>query len=317
MKRIMMPLLFTLTACGGAGTVTFTSWGEEYIEEGLPLDDTSTPGPDGFTDGWTVKYTKFVLVYKDIALAQKTGAVGPKQAGALVLDLTRPGPTTLLTFADVPAGKWDRVSYALAPDAAAVAVGAIAAADAERMRSEGLDLWLEGTGTKGAASKAFSWTFAQDTLFEDCTNPDFGEGVTVPTGGSETVQLTTHGDGEDALPGHRRRRQERRRHHDPRGARDCVADHAPRGPVRHCRRGQREDAQGLRLAADPAHRPLPGRGRLLGEGASVGRPLERASRRGAARPATPGGGAALHQSGPSSSLSFDRTSNLQPTVALR
>jgi hypothetical protein len=196
LKKILpSTLLLTLAAaCGGEGTVAFTSWGEDYIEVGLPLDDTATPEPDGFTDGWTVKYTKFVLVYKDIALAQKTGAVGPKQTGALVLDLTKPGPTTLLSFSGTPSGKWDRVSYALAPDAAAQAVGAIATADAEKMRSEGLDLWLEGTGTKDAAVKHFSWAFSQDTLFEDCTNEDFGEGVTVPNGGTETVQLTTHGD---------------------------------------------------------------------------------------------------------------------------
>lgn len=180
-----------LAGCGGTGTVTFTTWGEEYIEKGLPVDSAAATG---FVDGWSLKYSKFVLVFKDITLAQKTGATGPKQSGALAVDLTKPGPTTLLSFANTASGKWDQVSYAVAFDANPVGVGGIAAADVEKMKSQGLSLWIEGSATKGATTKTFSWTFAQDTLFQDCTNPDFGEGVTIPNGGTEVVQLTTHGD---------------------------------------------------------------------------------------------------------------------------
>ena len=183
--------LLALAGCGGAGTVTFTTWGEAYIEDKIPVDSAATTG---FVDGWSLKYSKFVLVYKDIALAQKTGATGPKQTGALAVDLTKTGPTNLLSFASTASGKWDRVSYAIAFDANAAPAGSIAAADVDHMKSQGLSLWVEGAATKDTTTKTFSWSFAQDTLFEDCTNPDFGEGVTIPNGGTEVVQLTTHGD---------------------------------------------------------------------------------------------------------------------------
>ena len=39
-----------------------------------------------------------------------------------------------------------------------------------------------------------SWGFPINTLYEKCEHPDLGEGVTVPNGGEETVQLTIHGD---------------------------------------------------------------------------------------------------------------------------
>lgn len=167
-------VLFTaLAACGGTGTVTFTTWGEEYIENEIPPSSAST---EGFVDGWSLKYSKFVVVLKDVTLAQKSGGKGPQQSGAKVVDLTQKGPVEVVTFNDVPAGKWDLVSYAIAPG------------------DDGVSLHLAGAATKGAVTKTFDWAITNDTLYTGCTNPDFGEGVTIPTGGTEVVQLTIHGD---------------------------------------------------------------------------------------------------------------------------
>jgi hypothetical protein len=191
MKMILTAVGVSFLACGGSGSAVFTTWGEEYIEEGIPAQVGSEAG---FVDGWSVKYSKFLVVVKEIALAQKTGGRGPKQMGAQVVDLTLKGPVTLQTFANTPAGKWDQVSYSIGPDANPVGVGSVTAADVEAMKAGKLGVWVEGLAVKGSTSKRFSWRFALDSLFENCSNPDFGEGLTVPVGGTETAQLTIHGD---------------------------------------------------------------------------------------------------------------------------
>jgi hypothetical protein len=181
-----------VSGCGASGSVTFTAWGETYIEQRIPAD---SPEEAGFVDGWSLQYHRFLVTLAEVTLAKKTGERGPTQGAPRVVDLVRPGPTALFSFDDAPAEKWNAVSYAVRPATPdAVAAGDIAANDLEQMTSGGLSLFLEGTATKGAVSKHFAWAVALDTLYEDCSNPDYGEGVTVPTGGQEVVQLTVHGD---------------------------------------------------------------------------------------------------------------------------
>lgn len=190
-RSAWVAVVLAASGCGGTGSLTFTTWGEDYIEHGIPKD---SPEVTGFVDGWSLTYTKFLVALGGVTLAKQTGEQGPVQDAPRVVDLVRPGPVELFGFTDVPAEKWDRVSYAIAPaTAGAQAVGALDASDLERMRG-GLSIAVEGHATDGAATKHFSWAFTTDTLYEDCTNPDFGEGVTVPTGGQEVVQLTVHGD---------------------------------------------------------------------------------------------------------------------------
>jgi hypothetical protein len=164
MKRF---LFVFLCACNGTGSVTFTTWGEEYIEQGIPRDSEALTG---FVDGWSLKYSKFIVRIEEISVAKKTGEQGPVQSEAKTIDLTQPGPVDLVTFTRLEAGKWDHVSYAIT------------------------SLEVAGTATQEAQTKTFAWTFAQNTLFDHCTNADFGEGVTIPNGATETVQLTVHGD---------------------------------------------------------------------------------------------------------------------------
>lgn len=185
-RLVTAALATTLTACGGVGQLSLTTWGEDFIEQELPASS--------FEDGFTVRYTKFLVVLKDFTLATKTGKQGPSQSSALVVDLTKPGPLELQTFTDLEAIKWDAVSYGLGPAAGALGAGAVSAADVEAMTSSGSSLWVEGSLSKGGTAKRFSWRFDTDTHYGSCTSPDYGEGVTVPTGGAVTVELTIHGD---------------------------------------------------------------------------------------------------------------------------
>lgn len=186
MKQLALLAMVVLTACGGTGSLSLTTWGEDFIEAEIPASV--------FEDGYSVRYSKFVVVIRDFTLATKTGTKGPSQPSPLVVDVTKKGPLELTSFKTVDAIKWDAVSYGIGPAADALAAGDVAAADVTAMTSGGHSLWVEGTVSKGAVSKTFSWKFDIDTHYADCTNPDFGEGVTIPTGGKEVVELTLHGD---------------------------------------------------------------------------------------------------------------------------
>lgn len=185
--HLMVAFLVVASGCTGSGNLSLTTWGEDYIEKEIPAS--------AFEDGWSVKYTKFIVSFRDFTLATKTGTKGPVQKSPSLADVTKPGPTELEKFESIPALKYDAVSYAVGPASAdSVGVGAIASADVEAMKSGASSVWVEGSLSKGGVTKTFSWKFDTSTHYENCTNPDFGEGATVPTGGTETVELTTHGD---------------------------------------------------------------------------------------------------------------------------
>lgn len=193
MNRITLTLaaVFTLTACEPPiAIVKFTTWGEEYIEEELPAQ---VGMANGFADGWKVKYSKFLVVFKDITVADATGKVASKQPGAKAFDLTKKGPVEVYS-ASIPATKYEQVSYAVAPDANAEA-GNIDAADLALLKSRNASLIVLGTATKGAVSKTFEWTFTGDTQYLDCEKAEKGgKGVVLTVGNTTTTQLTVHGD---------------------------------------------------------------------------------------------------------------------------
>jgi hypothetical protein len=191
MKKWILGLSFLgLAACGeGKGTITFTTYGEDYIEKEIPA---ATGNEAGFVDGWTVKYSKFLVTLGELKVSthEETAA---EQRQAKVFDVHKPGPVVVETFTDLPAKDWDHVEYAIAPQQDAVA-GNADAQDVAMMKAQGYSVFVEGTATKGAVTKRFAWGFATNTAYEHCEAPDLGEGVTVPDGGEETVDLTIHGD---------------------------------------------------------------------------------------------------------------------------
>ena len=184
MKKSLLFLM--LTACGGTGTLNLTTWGEEYIEQEIPSSV--------FVDGFSVRYSKFIVTIKDFTLATQTGEKGMAQTTPAAIDVTKAGPTQILEWTQVPAQKWDTVSYGIGPASDAVAIGQTSADDVTAMKAAGASIWVEGALLKDGAQKTFSWSFDVDTHYADCTNPDLGVGVTIVTGKTEDVQLTIHGD---------------------------------------------------------------------------------------------------------------------------
>jgi hypothetical protein len=187
----------SLTACNdsdnGKGTVTFTTWGEDFIEDGLP----STV----FFDSWSVKYSKFLVVYNHVTIADDNGDVVAKLEHPLVFDMTKKAkgkPKTLASF-ELEAKAWPNVSYQVGPITDDAEPGDLATADdVALLQTDQASVHVEGTATSPAGvNKTFNWSFSPATLFQACHGMQDGkevEGVLVTNGGTQEVELTVHGD---------------------------------------------------------------------------------------------------------------------------
>ena len=192
-----------LAACGaddGLGTAKFTTWGEAYIEQTIPSDPT---GEAGFVDGWTLHYDKFLVVFHGITVADSGGAVAATMLGSRFVDNTRPGRKQLVSFADLDARHWDRVSYQIKPALPDSELVAGDAADRDMMVANGYSVYVAGSASKLATdgktiSKTFHWGFKTATRYQGCQQPAQSgqpiEGLVITNRGSDVSELTTHGD---------------------------------------------------------------------------------------------------------------------------
>jgi hypothetical protein len=191
-----------VTACGdeGAGTAKFTTWGEEYIEQGIPADPA---GEAGFVDGWTLHYDKFLVAFHGIVIGNDKGETAASMTGSRLVDNARPGRKALVTFAGLNAAAWNRVSYQIKPAVAGAELVGATAADLAMMVAGGYSLYVEGSASKTAAGgaalkKTFHWGFSTATQYKECQqaaasgNPI--QGIVVTAGGTDISELTTHGD---------------------------------------------------------------------------------------------------------------------------
>lgn len=175
----------------GAGTVEFTSWGEEYIEQEIPATE--------FEDGYAVKYSKFLVLVGNIVVADDAGASAASAPDFTLFNHVVAGVKPVASFKDVPAKAYTKVSYETSPaDAAKITLGpGVTEADKTIMTTGKYHLYVEGTLSKGAVSKTFKWGFGVATPLIDCEGEKDGKevkGVVVTNGGTDTVELTIHGD---------------------------------------------------------------------------------------------------------------------------
>ncbi|HEV8551208.1 MAG TPA: hypothetical protein VGQ57_19305 [Polyangiaceae bacterium] len=182
---------------GGEGTEKFTTWGEAFIEDGIPAGD----GADGFIDGWSLKYDKFLVSFHAIEVADDAGKVVASLDKPRFVDNVKSGEKELVTFPNLDAEAYASVRYAIQP---AVddeeLVGAAEPADHAMMVEQGLSLYVEGVATQASsgARKTFHWGFKTQTSYRDChsaaENGISTYGVVVTDHQTDVSQLTTHGD---------------------------------------------------------------------------------------------------------------------------
>jgi len=183
------------TGSGGEGKLSFTTWGEEYVEEAIPPDSASA---GGFVDGWTVKYSKFLVNLRNITVADAGGGIALQQVGSVLFDNHVRGVKSIAQFDGIPAKAWSDVSYEIAPVAQETELSDSATEDDKQLMLQGkYSLYVEATASKGDRTKRFAWGFAIGTKYQACHSEQDGrdEAGVVVTNNSETVvELTTHGD---------------------------------------------------------------------------------------------------------------------------
>ncbi len=159
----LLSLPFFFIGCAGEGDWVLSTWGEDYIEVGIP----ST----AFDDGCAVVFDRFEVVDLELALLDGDGAVVGEIPGTFAVDMTHTGPHELGVTA-VPATHYDAVTWRIAPsDEHAVSVS------------------VEGELSCGETSVGFAWDFDTDTTYH-CEPED----LTIPAGGTDETELTVHGD---------------------------------------------------------------------------------------------------------------------------
>jgi hypothetical protein len=190
-KAVPVAVASLLAGCGdsGSGTAKFTTWGEAYIEDEIPAAD--------FVDGWTIKYAKFLVAFHDIEVANTRGEVAATMSGSRLVDNVQPGRKDLVSFPNLKAEAWDSVGYQIKPPVADSELLSATAADRDMMIAGGLSIYVEGSATKDAATKTFHWGFPISTQYSDCEQSEAEGGrlgIVVTNGGTDTSELTTHGD---------------------------------------------------------------------------------------------------------------------------
>ncbi len=198
MKRIGLALtamLGAVAACSssddGTGAVSFSTYGEDYIEKEIPAADVA--------DGWTVRFTTFLVVLGDVSVAESaTAAPAARMPKPKIFDVHRPGPKLVFAASGVPARAYPHVSFVIGPQAAAADLGdGVTEAERKRLVDGGYGMLVSGTASKGDVTKRFTWGFRGTTLYDRCEGDLAGKttpGVLVQNGGTDQAELTIHGD---------------------------------------------------------------------------------------------------------------------------
>jgi len=183
------------TGSGGEGTVSFTTWGEEYIQDAIPPDP---KGQTGFIDGWTVKYDHFLVNFANITVADQAGAVAANMPGGKLFDNHVPDVKSIVDFDALPAKAYTEVSYEITPPTADGDVGPdVNSKLRQKMIDEGYAVYVEATATRDDAKLTYAWGFPISTRYKDCHSEQSGrdeKGFVIRNNATIEAQLTTHGD---------------------------------------------------------------------------------------------------------------------------
>jgi hypothetical protein len=183
------------TGSGGAGRLSFTTWGEAYVQKEIPPDSDEETG---FVDGWTVKYTKFIVNFQKLRVADSKGIEAAAMDGSMLFDNHVKGVKSIIDFDGVEAKAWQAVSYEIAPVTDDTQLSdSVTEDDKQLMVDGGYSFYVDATATKDDVSKHYTWGFAIGTRYEECHSQQDGKdeaGVAVTNNSDLEVQLTTHGD---------------------------------------------------------------------------------------------------------------------------
>jgi hypothetical protein len=170
--------LILLAGCSPA-TWSLETWGEEFIEEGIPAAD--------FEDDCSVVFDHFLIAVSDPALVGGAGSPVSELPSHTVWDVARPGPHVIGT-SQVPATTYSRVDVTVGPAVAGSVSGNTSDEELTLMADGPWSVHVAGELTCGASTVAFAWGFDTSTTY--LCEPEF----TLASGGAASTQFTVHGD---------------------------------------------------------------------------------------------------------------------------
>jgi hypothetical protein len=144
----VLPLFILLPACAPS-TWVLETWGEPFIEQGIPAAET--------TDGCSVRFDAAWVTLHSRAVVDDAHGIVAEIPGAVAVDLTVAGPTETGETA-LPAGTHAGVTYTIGPaDDAEVPAGA--AAGAAALEAEGSGVRMAGLLRCPNAEATFDWSW--------------------------------------------------------------------------------------------------------------------------------------------------------------
>lgn len=187
--------LLAAFGCSCADTATgrlrVTASGEDAALSGYPVGS----GEDsvGFADGWELQFDKVLVSIAGFRLRAADGDDAAVHAEPVVADLHL-GKPTLWSFEDVPARRWDRVSFRYAPLAAdAEPANAIDEEDLQRMRDNDYSLYIAATARKDEQEVALEYGFSFTVELSGCVDAaDETDGVVIANGELNQAEITVH-----------------------------------------------------------------------------------------------------------------------------
>jgi hypothetical protein len=195
---VLCSLLLSLSAAGCSddlGNARITVSGGSEAREGV-IDASDT------ADGWTVTFDSAVLAVVDVGFETMAGEDSAVVFEPAVAELI-PDPQELALLEEVPAQRWDRVSYRLGPPPAGVRSLGVAQETVDRMVAEGWSAYYAGVlqapdGTVDEEGNPittidFEYGFPVDVTYDFCINGvDRTDGIVIPPSSEVRVELTWH-----------------------------------------------------------------------------------------------------------------------------
>ena len=156
--------------------------------------------PTTTTDGWSVKYTRFLVSMTDVTVAGSEGTITAENSDNVLNLVTQDGaPLSLLSADNRIARAWQAVSLEIGPATTdSVPNPPVVQSDVDALVANGLSVYIEATMTKDAVTKSLQLGFTNDTKYTAC-----GDGVVIPKGGTAAADVGFSGDAlfSDALAG--------------------------------------------------------------------------------------------------------------------
>jgi hypothetical protein len=178
-----------LTGCTGddTGQVRLTTWGEEFIEQGI--------GAEEFEDRSSVRFDRFLIHLGGFSARGPAGELN--EARSWLVNLVSPGPHALATVT-AASGQYDEIAYTVAPLTDDAELHASATGEDRALMEGGpYSVYVEGEAVHQGASQRFAWGFSDTTEYVECQQEVDGRlrpGFDVGVGGTTPVELTIHGD---------------------------------------------------------------------------------------------------------------------------